>query len=82
MDEGLKTGLFLDYFLIFWTVLFLVCFLFISTFTGSRSTLCIVYMGVSLFFLVFTFFSLQLIYRRAIEFRVDFFLSSQKIIDY
>ena len=28
-------------------------------------------------FLVFSFFSLQLIYRRSLEFRFDFFLSSQ-----
>ena len=37
-----------------------------------------VYMRVSLFFLVFSFLSLQMIYRRTLEFRDEYFLSSQK----
>ena len=45
-------------------VLFLICVLFMLTFTDSRVYRCIVYMRASSFFLAFRFFSLQLIYWR------------------
>ena len=60
-------------------VSFLVYVLFMPTCTGSKVYWCIVYMRASLFFLEFSFSSLQLIYRRRLKLRVDFFsLQSKK----
>ena len=56
----------------FCRVLFVVCVLFTSKFAGSRKGLMHSLMWLSLFFLVFSFFSLQLINRRTLEIRVDF----------
>ena len=61
----------------FRTVLPLVSVIFMSTFTGSRSIL--MHNSCSSKYLVF--FSLQLIYRQTLEFRVDFFLTSQKKVN-
>ena len=54
-------------------------FFYVNFWIFSRSILMhnLFYMRVSLIFVVFSFFSRQLIYRPTFEFRVDFFLFNQ-----